>query len=150
MQQNEYQYLLYLILLNIPKKLFMSEQIFPSPDDTIPESEAIDIISNWRDYIVAIDPMPNYIRAFNIPMQDITSLADFTKCPSVRAYLAMGVPGDISTLKLILVPVDANNKDILSIPVPDSAGAFTDQSSIYDFTSPCPSICDIDSPLFEG
>lgn len=92
--------------------------------------------------------MPNYIRAFNIPMQDITSLADFTRCPSVRAYLSLGVPGDISSLKLILVPVDANNKDILSIPVPDSKGGFTDQSSIYDFTSLCPQLCDIDSPLF--
>ena len=129
----------------------MNQQIVPSPQDTIPESLAIDITTNWRDYISLLDPSPNYIRAFNIPMTDIQSLADFQKCPSVRAYLSMGIPGDISTLKLILVPVDAKNCDVLSIPIPtDSAGTLVDQSTIYDFTSPCPSVCDIDSPLFTG
>jgi len=127
----------------------MSTPSFPSPEDTIPESLAVDITTNWRNYISAIDPLPNYIRAFLIPMEDITSLAQFEKCPAVRAYLAMGVPGDISTLKVILVPVDANNQDVLSIIVPESSTeGVTVQSTIYDFSSPCPQSCDIDSPLF--
>jgi hypothetical protein len=120
----------------------MSNKNFPSPG--IPESVGIDYTSNYRSYISNIDPSPDYIKAFNIPMEDIASLADFTKCTSVRAYLGMSVPGDISSLKLVMVPVDDSNKDILSIPVPDG----TTQSSIYDFTSPCPQNCDIDSPLF--
>ena len=121
----------------------------PGSVDTIPEQEAIDITTNYRDYISKVDPQPNYIRAFNIPMIDIQELAaGFPKCPSVRAYLCMAVPGDITTLKIVLVPVDANNKDILSVPG-EMSGAFADQSTIYDLTSPCPQLCDIDSPLFD-
>lgn len=125
----------------------MSTQNVPSPG--IPEAIGVDYTTNWRTYISAIDQDPNYIRAFNIPMQDIASLADFTKCGSVRAYLGMSDPTDISTLKLVLVPVDTDNLDVLSIEVPDGSGGLVTQSSIYDLTSPCPSICDIQSPLFQ-
>ncbi|MFM6926453.1 MAG: hypothetical protein ACKOU7_13180 [Ferruginibacter sp.] len=121
-------------------------QAVPSPG--IPEAVGVDYTTNYRTYISGIDKNPDYIHAFNIPMQDIASLADFTKCPSVRAYLGMSDPKDISTLKLVLVPVDITNTDILSIQVPDGSGGLVEQSSIYDFTSPCPQNCDIDSPLF--
>jgi len=124
----------------------ISAQAVPQPG--IPESVGVDYTTNYRTYISGIDKNPDYIHAFNIPMQDIASLADFTKCPSVRAYLGMSNPKDISTLKLVLVPVDSSNIDILSIQVPDGSGGLVDQSSIYDFTSPCPQNCDIDSPLF--
>jgi hypothetical protein len=124
----------------------MSNSNFPSPG--IPETTAVDFTTNWRNYISNIDPSPDYIRAFNIPMGDIVSLADFTKCTSVRAYLGMSTAGDISTLKLVLVPVDDNNLDVLSIPVPDGGGVEVTQSSIYDLTVPCPQLCDIQSPLF--
>lgn len=124
----------------------MSTQNFPSPG--IPESTGVDFTTNYRNYISGIDPSPDYIRAFNIPMQDIMSLADFTKCPSVRAYLGMSTPGDITTLKLVLVPVDNNNLDVLSIEVPDGSGSEVTQSSIYDLTTPCPQACDVQSPLF--
>lgn len=124
----------------------VANQTVPSPG--IPEAVGIAYTTNYRTYISGIDKNPDYIHAFNIPMQDIASLADFTKCPSVRAYLGMSDPTDISTLKLVLVPVDNTNTDILSIPVPDGSGGLVDQSSIYDFTSPCPQNCDIASPLF--
>jgi len=122
-------------------------QNVPSPG--IPEAVGVTYTTNYRTYISGIDQNPDYIHAFNIPMQDIASLADFTKCTSVRAYLGMSDPTDISTLKLVLVPVDNTNTDVLSIPVPDGSGGLVDQSSIYDFTSPCPTICDINSPLFQ-
>jgi len=117
--------------------------IFP---DSISLKEGVRVTTNWRDYISALDPSPQYIRAFNIPMEDIMELAQFTKCPSVRAYLSMTVPNDISSLKVVLVPVDANNIDVLSVPGPTGV----DESSIFDFTSPCPQVCDLNSPLFEG
>jgi hypothetical protein len=121
-------------------------QNVPSPG--IPEATGVGYTTNWRTYISGIDKDPNYIRAFNIPMQDISSLADFTKCNSVRAYLGMSDPTDITTLKLVLVPVDNNNLDILTTEVPDGSGGLVEQSSIYDFSTPCPQACDIDSPLF--
>ena len=124
-----------------------ANQNVPSPG--IPEALGVTYTTNYRNYISGIDKNPDYIRAFNIPMQDIASLADFTQCPSVRAYLGMSDPTDISTLKLVIVPVDKTNTDILSIPVPDGSGGLVDQSSVYDLTSPCPSICDINSPLFQ-
>ncbi len=122
-------------------------QTVPSPG--IPESLGVTYTTNYRNYISGIDKKPNYIRAFNIPMSDIASLADFTKCPSVRAYLGMSDPTDISTLKLVLVPVDSANDDTLSIPVPDGSGGVVNQSSIYDLSTPCPQLCDINSPLFQ-
>lgn len=126
----------------------MNNQIVPGAQDTIPEQLAVTITTNWRDYISKHDPDPNYIRAFNIPMVDIKELAEFYACPSVRAYLAMETPGDITTLKIVLVPVDAKGNDILSVPVKTDANV-VDQSSIYDFTSPCPQLCDLNSPLFQ-
>jgi hypothetical protein len=128
------------------KIFFMNTPNLPIFPDSIPLTEGVRITTNWREYISALDPSPQYIRAFNIPMEDIMELAQFTKCPSVRAYLSMTVPGDISSLKVVLVPVDRNNKDVLSVPGPTGV----DESSIFDFTSPCPQTCDINSPLFEG
>lgn len=122
----------------------MSNLSFPGSEDTIPLDEAVKLTTNWRDYIGKYEPASQYIRAFNIPMEDINELATFAKSPSVRAYLAMATPGDISTLKIILVPVDASGNDILSVP----GLASDDQSTIYDFTTPCPQACDVNSPLF--
>ena len=119
------------------------DQAVPSPG--IPQTTGVNYTSNYRTYISGVDPNPNYIKAFNIPMTDISSLADFTQCTSVRAYLGMSTPGDISTLKLVIVPVDRKNNDILSINLPDGSGT---QSSIYDLTTPCPQACDLQSPLF--
>lgn len=128
----------------------MSTQNTPSPQDTILESVAVTITTNWRDYIGKYEPAEQYIRAFNIPMSDIQNLADFTDCPSVRAYLAMDDPKNISTLKIILVPVDQKNNDVLSIQVPGEGETMVEQSAIYDLTVPCPQLCDINSPLFQG
>ena len=112
--------------------------------DSITEAEGMTLTANWRNYITTLDPNPQYIKAFNIPMQDILNLSQFTKCPSVRAYLSMVTPNDVSTLKIILVPVDAAGNDILMVPGPTGV----DQSSIFDFTTPCPQTCDLNSPLF--
>lgn len=124
----------------------MSNQNSASFPDTIPLTDGITVTTNWRSYISKLDPNPNYIHAFNIPMADIVSLSQFANCPSVRAYLAMEVPNDISTLKIILVPVDEKGKDITGIPSADGLGDET--STVFDFTSPCPKTCDVDSPLF--
>jgi hypothetical protein len=122
-----------------------NQETTPFPD-TITLTDGVTLTTNWRNYISNLDPNPNYIRAFNIPMADINSLSQFVHCPSVRVYLSMTVPGDVSSLKVILVPVDENNKDITSILSATEGGV--EASTIFDFTTPCPKTCDIDSPLF--
>jgi hypothetical protein len=119
--------------------------------DTIHLSDGVTFTTNWRNYISAIDKNPNYIRAFNIPMADISKLASFGQSTSVRAYLAMGTAGDISTLKLVLVPVNAlDGTDITGVPDSGSVeGPTVTDSTVFDFTSPCPQTCDITSPLFQ-
>ena len=124
----------------------MDNQHQLDPKDTIPLSEAIDITTNWRNFISKYEP-DGYIRAFYIPIEDIMGLAKFhSEAVAVRAYLGLPKPGDVTDIKLALVPVDMKNNDILSVP---SAITGEEQSSIYDFTSPCPQACDIQSPLFE-
>jgi len=122
-----------------------NQDITPFPD-TISLTDGGTLTTNWRNYITTLDPNPDYIHAFNIPMEDIQELSRFTNCTSIRAYLAMTDPSDVSTLKVILVPVDAKNKDITGIPSATETDA--EVSTIFDFTSPCPKTCDIDSPLF--
>ncbi len=115
------------------------------PKDTIPLGEAIDYTTLWRNFVSQIEPN-NYIRAFYIPMEDIMNLAKFhTEAVAVRAYLGLPSKDDVTAIKLVLVPVTAKNTDILSVP--GITGEV--QSAIYDFTSPCPQACDIQSPLFE-
>ncbi len=129
----------------------MSNQQFPSSENTILLGPAETITANWRGYIGQYEPADEYIRAFNIDMSDIDNLSLFQQfgCTSVRAYIAMGTPGVISSLRIILVPVDANGKDVLSIKVPGDSVEAVSQSAIYDLTTPCPQICDVDSPLFD-
>ncbi|MEP6677392.1 MAG: hypothetical protein ABJA78_19685 [Ferruginibacter sp.] len=118
----------------------------PQPEDTISLEDGVTITTNWRDFIGPIMASENYIRAFYIPIDDITSLAAFHQVKAVRAYLALEDVTDPSTLKLAMVPVDDDGKDILFC-ASEIAGK---QSAIYDFTSPCPQSCDVDSPLFTG
>ncbi len=116
------------------------------PEGTISLKEAMAYTTNWRTYIAPLAPNPNYIRAFYIPIVDITSLASFHNVEAVRAYIGLGTADDPATAKLILVPVADNGDDIIYAPSPDPIP----QSAMYDFTQPCPATCDLNSPLFTG
>lgn len=127
----------------------------PRPTDTIPLSEAETLTTNWRSFIAPlVPPGANYIRAFYIPIADIDNLADFHNAIAVRAYLCLEVPNDPSTAKVVIVPVDEKGNDITSIPVIIPSGSsdqqVEEQSAIYDFTQPCPQMCDYSSPLYES
>jgi hypothetical protein len=131
----------------------MSQPILP-PTDTISLELAETLTTNWRTFIApqSISPDPNsYIHAFYIPIADIVQLAAFhSEAIAVRAYLCMENTTDPMTAKVVLVPVDEKNNDILSITVPDGEKADIQQSTIYDFTQPCPQACDFASPLYES
>lgn len=85
---------------------------------------------NWRD-----KPSPD-VYAFLIPEIDITQVMQEKHTVNVRSYLGIDENGNY---KLMIVGVDSGGNDLID----DAAGQY-----IYDFTTGCPKLCDINSPLF--
>lgn len=118
-----------------------------------------------------IDPDGKEVfRGFRIPIEDLEQILEVTKkfnadniekISSVRAYLVKDSedPKQLGDIHIILVPVVGGKamepfpgetaapfgRDLLQIE--DREERVT-QSVIYDFTSPCPSECDTESPLY--
>ncbi len=82
-------------------------------------------------------------KAFNIPLIDLKEVLGETGVVSVRAYLGID---DNDVEKLMFVGVDKNGKDMLP---KKSEGLENSEEGddIYDFTEPCPDLCDDESPL---
>jgi hypothetical protein len=119
--------------------------------DTITEEDAIRITTNWRNFMGKGNP--DFIRAFEIPLDDMVNAAALTQKyggTGVRAYIGLDVEGEINSAKLAIVPIDAKGNDILKVPdgAKVSADSAEDESTIFDFTNPCPQACDLNSPLF--
>lgn len=98
--------------------------------DVITLAQAQEWATNWRK-----NPA-NVTKAFLIPEVDFTQIIAAGKAVNIRAYLGIN---DANENKLMLVGVDANGNDLID----DKNGYY-----IYDFTDTCPSICDINSPLY--
>lgn len=104
-------------------------------------------------------PESNIPRAVLIPIADILQIIDKyqyidedgvtrNELRGVRAYFAVkqgdqDLPDDVTAL---IVPVDLKGNDIVKDPELGLGGA--DETEIYDFTKPCPDMCDPESPLF--
>lgn len=78
----------------------------------------------------------NTVKAHLIPQIDITELLAEDEVVDVRAYIGVDENG---VNKLMLVGVDSKGNDLID----DDKKQY-----IYDFTKPCPSTCDIVSPLY--
>ncbi len=142
---------------------------------TIPLSEAIQRASAWRDLVSSlpssasksigngespIDPglvPPQLIfRAINIRMDDIQWLiAQHPDASSIRIYMSLPDADSPYQICGMLVPVDAQNKDMLTVASDESVSReemmnSAATSTIYDFTQPCPSMCNPQSPLFNA
>lgn len=100
------------------------------PKNTITLQQAQQWATKWRS-----NPA-NTVKAHLIPEIDITQLLAEEGVANVRAYIGIDENG---TNKLMLVAVNADGNDMIN----EDLGQF-----IYDFTKPCPSICDVDSPLY--
>lgn len=98
--------------------------------NTISLTKAQDWAARWR-----MDPN-NTVKAYLIPKEDITQLMNETDVQDVRAYMGIDEKGEH---KLMLVGVDAKNKDLIN----EASGWY-----VYDFTTPCPNYCDTTSPLY--
>lgn len=125
---------------------------------TIPLNDAISRVQRFRDQLVKQVPEANIPRAILIPINDLLAIVErhstidaegniICSLKGVRAYFAVkltdqDLPDDVTAL---IVPVDQQGNDIVT----DPAGLQgTDDTEIYDFTKPCPDVCDPDSPLF--
>ena len=105
----------------------------------------------WRDDEASYNKY-NQCRAFNIPKKDLIEvLAEGVE--SIRAYIGVekiDVKGkqSIFTEKLMIVGVDKNGKDMISSS--DGMLLDPDKGDIYDFSEPCPHVCDESSPINGG
>lgn len=84
----------------------------------------------WRD-----TPGAN-VKAHLIPRIDIVQLMNNEETVDVRAYIGIDDNGEN---KLMLVGVDADGNDLID----ETKGQY-----IYDFTKPCPTTCNVTSPLY--
>lgn len=120
----------------------------PNKENTISLEIAKDWTKRWRDMESAYNSHHD-CRAFNIPLIDLQEVIKEQGVVSVRGYIGVEetvVEGDTVFIeKLIIVGVDANGKDMIS----SKDGLILDQESddIYDFSDPCPNLCDPKSPL---
>ncbi|SFD26661.1 hypothetical protein SAMN05518672_1011357 [Chitinophaga sp. CF118] len=127
--------------------------------NTISEIEAIERTTEWRKFIR--DNVPDEIdesmvpRAVYISMDDIMALYEKHKddAKGVRAYFTKKEQEFIGPdpllhkkpeISVVLVPVNHNDEDMISPECTLVAG----ESNIYDFTKPCPDLCDLSSPLY--
>ncbi|MBC7615086.1 MAG: hypothetical protein H7202_03370 [Pedobacter sp.] len=129
---------------------------------TIPVNEAIARVTRFREKMVksAAIPESNIPRAILIPIDDLlaiiqkyTTIDDEGNVKStlkgVRTYFAIKATDQNLTdeVTALVVAVDLQGNDIINttsaLGVGEEGG-----SEIYDFTTPCPSECDPESPLF--
>lgn len=108
----------------------------------IPLELAVQYTTAWRTGSSSIKLNAiGFVKAFNIKREDIDQL--YLLMPhdgSCRAYLGVDESVVPNVPKLLLVPVDADNNDILHIEGTDEDDS-SGQSTIFDFTTPCPSMC---------
>jgi len=110
-------------------------------------------IAEWRDLESSYNKY-NRLKAFNIPLIDLQEVIKEKGVNSVRAYIGVAKfenhdtnpPEILYEEKLLFVGVDENNKDMITVVDPSELGD-PEEDDIYDFTEPCPDLCDPDSPL---
>jgi hypothetical protein len=127
-------------------------------DSSISLADAMDRTNFWRQTAKPLfnNDSSKVPKGFMIPIADITALADkysSYNIVGVRAYLTILQPQFKGAIRAVLVPVTEEisadgktiiYKDLILTDDEDVAG----QTSIYDFTKPCPDSCDTSSPLF--
>lgn len=109
--------------------------------NTIPLKQAKKWAETWR-LTESWYNKYNECIAFNVPLDDLKDVLKEKGIVSVRAYLGVDENGEE---KLMIVGVDKYNKDMLSSR--DGENLDEDSGQIYDFTRPCPTTCDQESPL---
>jgi len=103
-----------------------------TPNIVITLEEAQKRAQKWRDGSV----QGNDFKGSLISKETLVGLMGEDGQNGIRAYNGIDDQGEY---KLLLVAVDSKGNDLI-----DENGGFY----IYDFTTPCPTGCDINSPLY--
>ncbi|TKC10506.1 hypothetical protein FA048_09995 [Pedobacter polaris] len=122
-------------------------------DNRISLAEAMDRTNFWREAIKPLFDDHDAIlpKGFYIPFEDIKALSDlYPEAIGARAYFTLHKPGfkKGEGISAVLVPVRVDDKGICKDIIEPSATSDVEDSSIYDFTKPCPHCCDPESDLF--
>lgn len=121
----------------------------PPVENVIPLKQAQEWTANWRKWVADQGVTPeDTLKGFMVPFKDIQNLSNFPveNLLGVRVYLCLATPDDFSSIRVVLVPVDKDQKDIVAYP--KTMGSDDDEdSAIFDLTMPCPHFCDKGSPL---
>ncbi|WP_345949595.1 hypothetical protein ABDD95_22375 [Mucilaginibacter sp. PAMB04274] len=139
----------------------MSSKLTEPTRVIIPVSKAIERTTNWRNFLKKnLEEQESWKipKAVYISKEDILDLAAACHADKsiagVRAYFSLTVPEEEkfrNEIKFVMVLVREEEgmpagKDVIYLP----GGSSDDDSSVYDFTRPCPDFCDTTSPLFNG
>jgi hypothetical protein len=131
----------------------------------IPLKQAAKEAANWRAYCKKLvhgrkgkhgEDLP-VIKAFFIPADDLLEVLELAKGDSGQAVAGIRIyfrlvneDDDLSDLQAMIVPV-VNHPDITYLKdwthLRKAASDEEDPSLVFDFTKPCPTECDLQSPL---
>src|ERR1700761_9601699 len=145
-----------------------------SAPPTIALSDAIQRAAAWRNLVsslpsantkstndndpgnIGLVPQQLIFRAINIRIDDLLWLiTEHPDASSVRIYMSLPEADSPHQICGMLVPVDGQNKDMLTLASDEDVTKeqmMTEaaNSTVYDFTQPCPTVCNPSSPLFNG
>ncbi|MGY3214066.1 hypothetical protein [Mucilaginibacter sp. HD30] len=125
--------------------------------------EAIEKTTNWRNFMLnktSEADAKKVPKAVYISKEDIIEMGKQCEADDsiagVRAYFTLNSEAaeDIKNeVTFVMVLVRKSDKkpygdDVLYMP--DSDGSVAKNSNVYDYTIPCPDVCDWESPLFTG
>jgi hypothetical protein len=94
------------------------------------------------------------VRSYTVKSDDVIAVlgvgGDYrSRYSSFRAYLGLESNVMVTNLyKLFLVPIDVHGNDVI-LQGPTEEFPFNAQY-VYDFNTPCPNTCNIDSPLYKA
>lgn len=114
--------------------------IMSAPQLSVVEGQ--NLCNNWRNMTDSDKGTEiSELKGFLIPTDAVADLKANPDVEGIRVYLAFD--GDNSEVKLVVVgtKADATGEQI------DIVGVAPD-TMIYDFTTPCPTSCDVNSPLY--
>jgi hypothetical protein len=127
----------------------------------IPVDIAKSRVARFRAEITEQIPAIKAPRAILIPINDLMAIVDKYSTvdengnirhtlKGVRAYFAVKRDEVASedNVTALIVAVDKEGNDLINTT--DGLAEEEDGSGIYDFTLPCPTECDVDSPLYIG